>query len=117
MSINDVNTGRNKLDIFSLSSLNGIGVSRGTQLVNGRLVTIYDLNSNVTAQTVQNAIRGITFKTSGKGLKFTTRSVKIQLEDSEGDKSAEVTKTINVSKKKVKVPRPPRGRSVVETAD
>ena len=117
VSINDVNTGRNKLDIFSLSSLNGIGVSRGTQLVNGRLVTIYDLNSNVTAQTVQNAIRGITFKTSGKGLKFTTRSVKIQLEDSEGDKSAEVTKTINVSKKKVKVPRPPRGRSVVETAD
>lgn len=114
VSINDVNTGRKKLDIFSLSSLNGIGVSRGTQLVGGRLVTIYDLNSNVTAQTVQNAIRGITFKTSGKGLKFTTRSVSIQIEDSDGDKSAAVNKTINVSKKKVKVPR---GRSLVVAAD
>lgn len=116
VSINDVNTGRKKLDLFSLSSLSGIGVSRGTQLVNGRLVTIYDLNSNVTAQTVQNAIRGINFKTSGKGLKTTTRNVKIQLEDSDGDKSAEVTKTINVSKKKVKVPRS-RSRNRVELAD
>lgn len=53
ISINEVDTGKKKLDIFSLPSLNGIGVSRGTQLVNGRLVTIYGLNSNVTAQTVQ----------------------------------------------------------------
>lgn len=116
VSINDVNTGKKKLDIFSLSSLNGIGVSRGTQLVGGRLVTIYDLNSNVTAQTVQNAIRGINFMTSGKGLKTTTRSVKIQLEDSDGDKSAEVTKTINVSKKKVKVPRT-RARNLFDQTD
>ena len=116
VSINDVNTGRKKLDLFSLSSLNGIGVSRGTQLVNGRLVTIYDLNTNVTAQTVQNAIRGINFKTSGKGLKTTTRSVKIQLEDSEGHKSVEVTKTINVSKKKVKVLRA-RTRHLTEQSE
>ena len=35
ISINDVNTGKKKFDVFSTSSLSGIGTSRGTQLVAG----------------------------------------------------------------------------------
>lgn len=102
ISINDVNTGKKKLDVFNLSALNVVGTSRGTQLINGRLVTVYDLDENVSASVVQNALRGVKFQTSKKGLKYTTRTIQIQLADSEGDTSAVVTKTINVSKKKIK---------------
>lgn len=64
-----------------------------------------DLDSSATAQMVQNALRAVTFTTSARGLKFTTRNVKIQLEDADGDVSQVVTKTINVSKKRIKPPR------------
>lgn len=105
ISINDVNTGKKKFDVFSTSSLSGIGTSRGTQLVAGRWIMVIDLDSNATAQMVQNALRAVTFKTSARGMKFTTRNVKIQLEDVDGDESQVVTKTINVSKKRINPPR------------
>lgn len=102
ISINDVNTGKLKFDVFNLSALNNIGVARETQLISGRWVAVFDLNSDTTAQDVRNALRSVTFQTSKKGLKFTTRTVQIQLSDSEGDASTKVVKTINVSRKRVR---------------
>jgi hypothetical protein len=102
ISINDVNTGKKKFDVFNLSALGVIGTSRGTQLVNGRSVTIFDLTSGVTAALVQNALRHVTFQTSGRGLKFSSRTAQIQVTTAQADSSATVTKTLQVSKKKVK---------------
>ena len=104
ISINDVSTGKKRVtfDLFNLNALNVVGTSRGTQLINGRLVTVFDIDAGTTAQAVQNALRNVTFQTSKKSMKFASRNVQIKLADSEGDVSTQVTKTINVSKKRVR---------------
>jgi hypothetical protein len=103
ISINIVNTGKFQRDVFETSALNVIGVSQGTQTVNGRKVVTFKLNDSVTALEVQNALRELKFSTSKTGMKFTTRTVQVELIDSAGASSGVVSKTVNVSKKRVKV--------------
>lgn len=105
VSINIVNTGKFQRDVLDLSALNVIGTVSSTATVNGRRVTLIDLDADATANQIQNALRSIKFSTSKAGLKFATRSLQIQLSDASGAASNVVTKSINVSKKRVRVPR------------
>lgn len=98
VSINNVNTGKKRADIFDTTSIEALG-NRATVLTNGRYVTTVTLDPGITAGDVELALRELRFFTSKKGLKFTTRNVKIQLLDGNFNVSNEITKTINVRKK------------------
>ena len=102
ISINVVKTGRTQRDQFDISSLNAIGLLQSKQVINGRQVAIFQLNESATALDVQSALRGLKFSTSKAGLKFATRTVTVSLEDSGHATSGSVTKSINVSRRRVK---------------
>lgn len=102
ISINVVKTGKIQRDKFDLTSLNGVGAVQSSQLISGRQVTTFRLNGSATALEVQAALREVKFSTSKAGLRFTTRSVKLELVDSEGASSGVISKSINVSRKRIK---------------
>ena len=89
--------GSKLFDIFTLPSTNGIGT--GTpQIVGGTLTLTLQLANNVTTSALQAFLQGITFSTSGAGLRTLTRTVTVTLTDTAG-KSKSITQTINVRKR------------------
>ncbi len=98
VSINKVNTGKKPADIFHLAPLELLGTATVAE-VNGRLVMTVVLDPNATAGDVEAGLRGVLFFTAKKGLKFTTRNVKMQVIDNNLNASNVLTQTINVRKK------------------
>ena len=84
-------------DAFSFPSIGSIG-SGSPQTSGGQLTLQIQLNPNVTANAIQNFLKGITFVTTGAGLKSLTRTLSITLADS-GGLTAFKQQTINVRKK------------------
>ncbi len=93
-------TKKKALDQFHLPSSGAIGTISNPVILNGRLTVHIELNENATDAAVQAFLRGITFSTSGAGLKKTTRSVAVTLADTSGQ-SATINRTISVRKKAV----------------
>ena len=104
VSINDVNTGKVKADIFKTDSLSGLGTVT-KQLSGGRQIATIQLNAGVTAASVQQALRELTFFTSKKGLKFPERDIRISVVNSAGQSGNAIVQTVDVLK------RAPRSRS------
>ncbi len=98
ISINKVNTGKKQADIFHVTPLELLGTSTFSE-ANGRLVMTVVLDANVTVADVEAGLRGVLFFTAKKGLKFTSRNVKMQVIDNNLNASNVLTQTINVRKK------------------
>lgn len=86
-------------DALDLSGLSSVGTVGAPQVVNGRLQTTINQSNSATVAQIQDALRGITFSTSKKGLKTATRSVHFQVFDKGNAASNVATQTINVFKK------------------
>lgn len=84
-------------DAFSFPGIGSIG-SGSPQISGGQLTLQIQLNPNVTANAIQNFLKGISFSTTGAGLKSLTRSLSITLADA-GGLTAFAQQTINVRKK------------------
>lgn len=98
ISVNAVGTKKKSFDAFTFAGAAGLGTVSGGQFVEGRVTLVIQLSPTVTASAIQTFLRGITFSTTGKGLKIATRTVEVTLANSSGA-SSRVTQTINVIKK------------------
>jgi hypothetical protein len=93
---------KNKLlDQFKLSSLGSLGSQQAPIVLNGTVTVAVQLNNNVSGASIQSALRGITFSTSGKGLNQATRTVHVTLADADGLHDS-VIQTIHVQKKRIR---------------
>lgn len=99
--ITDVTIGKKLLrpDTLNTDSLGALGTVAMPQIVNGQLLVTVQLKANLTAAQVQSALRGIKFATTTKGLKTTSRTLGVQIVDSDGATSNLLTQTIQVLKK------------------
>ena len=97
LSVNVIGTAKKLLDNFQLPSFSGIGSSGGPQVTNGQLTLQIQLNGSATKAAIQNFLRGITFATTGKGLKAPTRTIGVTL-TADGSSSS-ISQTIRVLKK------------------
>lgn len=102
ISVEVANTGKIQRDQYNISALQALGHTSGAQVIGGLVVTTFELDASVTAQALQSALRAIRFSTSKKGLKFSTRTVKVELFDSAMASSGVQVKTINVSRQRAK---------------
>lgn len=111
ISMNDVAIGKKKkrFDMLSTTALNAIGTVSAPQFAVDQAVFTVVLQAGVTAAQVADALRSVTFSTSAKGLKVSTRTIKVNIADTAGA-SDEITRTIRVLKK---APRQGRGTAVV----
>lgn len=98
ISINAAGTPKKVFDKFVIPSASAFGTIGQPQVISGRVTLQVQLNGNATNALIQSFLRGITFATSGKGLKQLTRTVIVSLADSASHVSS-VTQTINVKKK------------------
>lgn len=113
ISITDVAIGKKQIrpDSFQTTSLQVIGIVSAVQFANGTATVTVQLNANLTAAQVQNALRGVKFSTSGKGLKVSTRAFTAQITDNQGAISNTLTQTIQILKK---APKPQRSQKAIK---
>ncbi|MDB5389905.1 MAG: repeat protein, partial [Planctomycetaceae bacterium] len=90
-------------DIVNLPGVSAIG-TLDKSVVGNRLQITVMLKLGVTNSAVQTALQGMTFQTSGKGLKVTNRDFQIRVVDQTGLQSNVITQTVHVVKK---APKPP----------
>lgn len=112
LSITDLAFGKKqkRFDVINAASLSSVGVVATPQFINGRIELIVQLNQAVSAAQVTQALRSVTFLTSGKGLKTSTRSITTEVIDAVGATSNFFTHTIRVLKKS---PSPRSARTVL----
>ena len=97
LTVNEVRSKRAALDVYQFTSVLALGASAGPKSQGGVLRVEVLLNSGVTAEEVQSALRGVKFSTKGKGLKTPARLMAIRLSDSSAHFS-EVQQTIQIIK-------------------
>jgi hypothetical protein len=85
-------------DIVSFPGLSAIG-TRTDAIVSGRLQITITLKPGATNAAVQSMLDGMTFQTTGKGLKLLSRNFQIQVIDQTGLHSNTVTQNVVVQKK------------------
>lgn len=98
LSVNVVRTPKKSSDQFTFLDSSSLGSSSGPQTANGQLTLQIQLKQTVTRSDIQSFLRGITFATTGKGLKTLTRTLDVSLTDASGQFGS-VRQTINVQKK------------------
>lgn len=90
-------SGHFRHDAYDDSLLNGLGtVVRAT--TSETHTTTVKLDSSTTAEDVQAALRGMTFRTSRAGLNLTTRQVRIKLTDTAGQSQPALVQMILVAR-------------------
>ncbi len=101
LSLTDVAFGKKqkRFDVLALSKLNELGTVSAPQILNEFAVVTVQLNANVTAAQIQEALQGVKFSTSGKGLKTSTRNVKVEAMDASAVTSTIIEQIVQVLKK------------------
>ncbi|MFO1019822.1 MAG: CARDB domain-containing protein [Planctomycetales bacterium] len=101
LTLNDLAIGKKQVrpDQLNTAGLANLGTVANPQFTNGQLIVTVQLKSAVTAAQVQASLRNVTFTTSGKGLKTSTRNLTAQATDGDNATSNLLTETINVLKK------------------
>ena len=95
-----ISSGFDVSDALTLSTTIG-GLSLGTLTRSGANY-IVDLNANATPAALQQLLQSVKFSTAKKGQRVPSRLIEFQLTDSDGAVSNTVTRTVQVSKKKLK---------------
>lgn len=96
--LNEVRTRRASVDTYSITSLSSVGAVASTVTTSGIRMLQIQLKPELTTAELQTALRAITFKTKGPGLRSQSRSAVITITDLAG-LSSQVTQTIQVRKR------------------